>query len=114
MINLLERLPCDPGCVGGKDDPIRIRRGQIQERIVGERRLRIEHIEGGPGDFSLQNRAGKRFLVHRLAAGGVDQKCGRLHPRKALRVHKADRIWRHRDMDAHQIAFMEQLVKFQI
>ena len=46
--------------------------GQLQQRMVGRRRLLHEDVEGGAGEMARSERLGQRLLVDDAAAGAVD------------------------------------------
>ncbi len=46
--------------------------GQLEQRMIGRRRLLHEHVEGGSGQVARTQRLGQRLLVDDAAAGTVD------------------------------------------
>src|SRR5207253_424064 len=91
----LGRLPGD-GVLGfergraevrGEDDV----RGR-EQRVVGRRRLRVEHVDGRRRDMTARQRLGQRLLVNNAAAGAVDDPCALLQLRDLGRTDQSFRL----------------------
>ncbi len=84
--------------------------GEQQELAIC-RGFFVEDVERGAGEFPVDERALDRRLVHDAAAGGVDQKGGRLHSRERSCVDETARRRVQRNVQCDDVGLGEQCVE---
>src|SRR6516225_10081204 len=92
--------------VGARDHVV-----ELQQRMVGRRRLLVPHVEAGAGDLFCAQRLGERALVMYEAARRGDEIGVRLHQRELARADHAAGSFVERAVDRHEVGAPQQLVE---
>ena len=84
---------------------------ELEERVIGRRRLLLEDIERGAGDAARLDRARQRQLVDEAAAGAVDEARARLEARQLGLAEEVPRVPGERRVDRDEVGPREELVE---
>ena len=85
-------------------------RGDASTRWI-HGRLPVEHVEAGGIDRARLEGVDQGILVHDRPTGRVDQHRRRLHPRQFSRADQMARRLTQRDVQAHNVRALEELVQ---
>src|SRR5882724_9769472 len=84
---------------------------ELEQRMIGGRRLLLEHVERGARDLARLDRARQRQLVDQAPAGTVDDPGTRLHPLELRLAHEVPRVSGQRRVDRDEVGARQQLVE---
>ena len=84
---------------------------EAEQRVVGGDRLRVEHVQPGPGDPVFPQGGGEGGLVDDRPAGDVHQVRGRLHQRDPLGVEQVPGLGGQGAADADVVRLAEQVLQ---
>src|SRR5207245_9021834 len=83
---------------------------ELEQRMIGRRRLLLEHVERGARDLARLDRARQRQLVDQAAAGAVDDARTWLEPLELRFPEEVSRITGEGRVDRHEVGAREQLL----
>ena len=88
-----------------------VRRGddliKAEQRIIGRRRLFLEHVERRTGDLAAAQGINQRRFINQSAARAVDEAHARLHLFNARRVDDAARLFGERRVQGDEVGARE-------